>query len=125
MPCPLICAVMIPTSAPEAAAAWYARIFPAADRETLEMDAVPILRFPDLQIEFVPADGKSPSGTAGSIVYWSVDDFEDELARILNLGATLYRGPLRIENGQHMCQLQDPWGNCLGLRGPHTAPVAP
>ena len=34
------------------------------------------------------------------------------------LGAIRYRGPMAIEDGQRMCQVRDPWGNCIGLRGP-------
>jgi len=26
-----------------------------------------------------------------------------------------------IENGEAMCQVQDPWGNCIGLRGPSSS----
>ena len=25
---------------------------------------------------------------------------------------------MSIEGGQLMCQVQDPWSNCIGLRGP-------
>lgn len=31
--------------------------------------------------------------------------------------AALYRGPIGIEAGQRMCQVRDPWDNCIGLRG--------
>lgn len=39
------------------------------------------------------------------------------LAHGERLGAVRYRGPMQIEPGVWMCQVQDPWGNCLGLRG--------
>jgi predicted enzyme related to lactoylglutathione lyase len=69
-------------------------------------------------MEFVPADEKVAAGAAGSVVYWQVAHFDAALAHALNQGATLYRGPMPIEAGQAMCQVRDPWGNCVGLRGP-------
>ena len=32
-------------------------------------------------------------------------------------GATLYRGPLDIGNGQAVCQFADPFGNLIGVVG--------
>jgi len=40
------------------------------------------------------------------------------------LGASLYRGPMPIEDGLGMCQLADPFGNLLGLRGLFQADTA-
>ena len=70
------------------------------------------------RIEVVPSDSKVSSGPSGSVVYWRVAQFEEALAHFQGIGATLYRGPMRIEGGELMCQVQDPWGNCVGLRGP-------
>ena len=42
---------------------------------------------------------------------------EYEVERFLCLGATLYRGPIAIENELFMCQVKDPFGNLIGLRG--------
>ncbi len=102
-----------------AALDWYARALPAARRkivtfldthfECLELDGI--------QIEIVPADEKVASGAAGSVVYWAVDDFDAALTHFQSVGATLYRGPGEIEDGLRMCQVRDPWGNCIGLRG--------
>ena len=36
------------------------------------------------------------------------------------LGATLYRGPMLIENALAMCQVKDPFGNLIGLRGEYS-----
>jgi len=60
----------------------------------------------------------------GTVVYWRVAEFDEALAHLLGVGATLYRGPMAIEDGQLMCQVQDPWGNCLGLRGPSRSATA-
>jgi len=69
----------------------------------------------------LPSDGKVDSGASGSVVYWSVDRFDAALRGFESAGAVLYRGPLRLDDAQgvqYMCQVRDPWGNCIGLRGP-------
>lgn len=64
------------------------------------------------------ADAKAAAGTSGVVVYWQVANFREALAHIEALGAQLYRGPLLIDRGEAMCQVRDPWGNCIGRRGP-------
>jgi len=118
MPMQPIAAIMMHVGDVAAAHAWYRRAFPRAvparDAETafdyLEIDGVPV--------EFVPADAKVASGACGSVVYWQVEHLATALARFESVGATRYRGPMRIGGGQAMCQVRDPWGNCIGLRGP-------
>ncbi|TOL44982.1 glyoxalase/bleomycin resistance/dioxygenase family protein, partial [Vibrio parahaemolyticus] len=41
-------------------------------------------------------------------------------AHFQKLGARLYRGPMEIEDGLSMCQVEDPFGNLIGLRGKTT-----
>lgn len=82
------------------------------------MDNYEYLDVAGVMLEIVPADEKVSNGAAGSVVYWHTPDFEASLEHLLNMGATLYRGPLSIEAGKKMCQVRDPWGNCIGLRGP-------
>jgi predicted enzyme related to lactoylglutathione lyase len=109
---------MIHVSDVTAALTWYARAFPQATRKKL---AMPTFEFEYLDVdgvmlELVPADEKVSSGASGSVVYWKVPDVDQALAHFLSIGATLYRGPSGIEDGKRMCQVQDPWGNCIGLR---------
>ena len=116
----VIAAVMIHTPEPHAALAWYERVFPSAHRIALGHPSPEALRVGEVQIEFVPSDEMVAAGAAGTVVYWAVPDFALELQRLQGLGACLYRGPLQIEDGQAMCQVRDPWGNCLGIRGAFT-----
>ncbi len=106
--------------APDTAAAldWYSRAFPEAIARGLTSPEFTFLQLRSVRLEVVQSDEKVSSGPAGTVVYWSVRDFCAELSRLQGLGATLYRGPMEIEDGMSMCQVQDPWGNCLGLRGP-------
>jgi len=97
---------------------WYQRAFPEAKRIKLAPEDFECLEYRGIWIEIVGSDDKSGSSCGGSIVYWATPNFAYSLQHFLDLGATIYRGPLAIESGQRMCQVRDPWGNCLGLRGP-------
>ncbi|MDY0831642.1 MULTISPECIES: VOC family protein [unclassified Pseudomonas] len=54
--------------------------------------------------------GALPTHYSASLPAWSPTETS------VTLGATLYRGPMKIEGGEWMCQVRDPWGNCIGLR---------
>jgi predicted enzyme related to lactoylglutathione lyase len=97
---------------------WYAQAFPnALARNDLATPGLAVLVIDGVQIELVLADEKVASGPAGSVVYWWVPSVAEALARLQIIGGELYRGPMDIEQGLSMCQVKDPWGNCIGLRG--------
>lgn len=102
---------------------WYQQLFPNAERRRLEEDAFEYLSIEGISLEFVPADEKVAAGPCGSVVYWRVPELNSALVHAQIIGARLYRGPLQIENNVVICQIQDPWGNCIGLRGLASAPV--
>jgi predicted enzyme related to lactoylglutathione lyase len=118
MPEPALAAIMIHVADIDEARAWYARAFPSAVASRVPGTGFEYLVVGDVRLEFVPADEKVSSGPAGTIVYWEVPRFAPALAYLQSIGAKLYRGPLAIEDGRTMCQVRDPWGNCIGLRGP-------
>ncbi len=113
-----IAAVLVHVADVAAGLAWYQRAFPEAELRHVPEQDFTCLRLGDVQLEVVPADAKVAAGAAGTVVYWRVPALAPTLERLLALGATLYRGPMAIEDGLQMCQVRDPWGNCLGLRGP-------
>jgi predicted enzyme related to lactoylglutathione lyase len=115
-----IVAVMIHVPDVPAALDWYGRALAGATRRRLPPphDRMEVLDVGGVMVEVVPADDKVAASAAGSVVYWRVADFEAALRHLLSLGATLYRGPGEIEDRMRMCQVRDPWGNCIGLRGP-------
>jgi len=102
----------------QAATEWYTAAFPTATRIYHEPNDFGHLDLEGVAIEIVNADNKVASGAAGSVVYWRVADIQQETQRLVALGGKLYRGPMAIEDGEWMCQVQDPWGNCIGLRQP-------
>lgn len=112
-----IATVLVHVSDVKAGIAWYQLAFPAAVLTYIEEFNFDFLDIGGIQLEIVPSDEKVSSGACGSVVYWQVSDFGIALLHMQNIGAKLYRGPMEIENGQTICQVQDPWGNCIGLRG--------
>ena len=125
MPEPSIAAAMIHVASVDDAIAWYSRAFPTAVRRTVPGTTFEYLAVGQTRLEFVPSDAKVASGAAGTVVYWRVESFAQALAHFEAIGAQLYRGPLAIEAGESMCQVRDPWGNCIGLRGPSGIRVTP
>ena len=118
---PFVIAVMVHVSDPAAAMDWYQLAFPGSTRVSVDGHDFEYLQVGGAQgstrIEIVKADEKVSSGPSGTVVYWQVENITSSIAEFEKLGAKLYRGPLNIENGEAMCQVQDPWGNCIGLRG--------
>ncbi|CAG9228309.1 VOC domain-containing protein [Paraburkholderia tropica] len=112
-----ICAVLIYVPDVAAALDWYQSVFRGSERRRLSEFDFTCLDFKGISLEIVPSDEKLSSGAAGTVAYWAVEDFDDTLAHLLAVGATLYRGPGRIEDNKQMCMVRDPWGNCIGLRG--------
>ena len=120
-----IAAVLVHVSDVAAALAWYQRAFVRALPVRLAEPSFDCLSLDGVNIEIVPADAKVSSGESGSVVYWRVPALDAALAHFQSVGAVLYRGPMAIEDGQAMCQVRDPWGNCIGLRGPRSERTAP
>lgn len=97
--------------------AWYQKAFPMAKAHYLPEFEFTLLTIGDFQIEIVQADDKVNTGTAGVVLYWLTENLNESILDLENLGGTLYRGPLAIENGLSMCQIRDPFGNLIGLKG--------
>lgn len=112
-----IAAIMIHVGDVPAALAWYGRAFPDAVPMRDAASGFDYLALRGVALEFVPADSKVGSGPCGSVVYWDVADFAATLAHLTAVGARRYRGPLHVGDGLAMCQVRDPWDNCIGIRG--------
>ena len=96
---------------------WYEAAFQDASRTKEEEGEFEYLVIDGIVLEVVNADEKVPVGAAGTIVYWATENFEDRLAYLLSIGATIYRGPMTTVNGLKLCQIKDPFGNSFGIRG--------
>jgi predicted enzyme related to lactoylglutathione lyase len=115
-----VAAVLVHVSDLDAGRGWYQRAFPDAV-VTTSPSGFGYLQIGQTQLEIVWADDKVASGAAGSVVYWGVEDFPQALRHLESLGGELYRGPMKIDGDLWMCQVRDPWGNCVGLRGPEVS----
>ncbi len=50
--------------------------------------------------------------------YLNVDDFKIFVERAKSFEMKIYRGPLEVkEIGRTICQLEDPFGNVIGVEG--------
>jgi predicted enzyme related to lactoylglutathione lyase len=95
---------------------WYERAFPDASRHQVAGDDFEYLVVDGVALEVVRSDSKVSSGAAGTVAYWYTDNLESRIEFLIALGATLFRGPMDIGNGQSMCQVKDPFGNPIGIR---------
>lgn len=96
---------------------WYAKAFPESKAVYLESSDFTLLDINGFLLEIVQADEKVDSGKSGTVMYWSVPQLDIAINYFKSIGAKLYRGPMAIENGLGMCQVEDPFGNLIGLRG--------
>ncbi len=113
-------AILVHVPNVEAGLQWYQQAFPEAIPTHISDFDFMVLNINGFSLEIVQSDDKVSEGKKGTVVYWSVTDLSIALAHFEALGATLYRGPMEIENGLSMCQVEDPFGNLIGLRGATT-----
>jgi predicted enzyme related to lactoylglutathione lyase len=67
----------------------------------------------------------TPTGPVGAVLYWHVDDLEHELARLVELGATVHEQPQDRGHGFVTATVLDPFGNLLGIMyNPHYVEIA-
>ena len=113
-------AVLIHVPDVNAGLEWYQSVFPDAVLQNMGISEFYVLDINGFALEIVQSDSKVGSGKQGTVLYWSVHSLSEAVSRIQSLGGTIYRGPMRIEHNQSMCQIEDPFGNLIDLRGMST-----
>ena len=101
---------MYPVADLDQAKAWYTEVFgvtPYFDQPFYVGFAIG-----GFELGLVP-DGQP--GTAGSRVFWGVDDIEADVTRIVALGATVLNEIQDVGEGIKVAELNDPFGNVLSL----------
>jgi predicted enzyme related to lactoylglutathione lyase len=64
-------------------------------------------------------------GTAGGTAYWGTADAAAELARLVDLGATVEMAVTDVGDGILVATVRDPYGNLFGvIENPHFNPGA-
>jgi len=110
-------AVLVHVPDDPAALEWYKKAFAGATLQSIEDSEFQILDVNGFSLEIVQSDSKASSGKQGTVLYWSVESLPEAINYFKSLGATIYRGPMDIENNLRMCQMEDPFGKLIGLRG--------
>ena len=102
--------VKVPVTDLARAKAWYGEVFGTAPY--FDQPFYVGFAIGGFELGLVP-DGVP--GTAGSVAYWGVDDIDAAVARILALGAVEHSPIQDVGEGIRVAELQDPFGNVLGL----------
>ncbi len=110
-------ALLIYVNDVEAGVDWYKKAFSEAQLKYLKKFDITVLDIHGFLLEIVQADARVGSGKFGTVVYWSVSNLDKTIDHFKSLGAKVYRGSMPIEDGLRMCQVEDPFGNLIGLRG--------
>ncbi|MET9571659.1 VOC family protein [Streptomyces virginiae] len=112
----------------EAAKAWYTEVLGIAPY--FERPGYAEFRIGDYQHEIGIVDRRyAPPGAAkepgGAVAYWAVDDLQEVLRRLLELGAEEYQPVTAHGDGGFVtAAVTDPFGNVLGImRNPHYVEV--
>ncbi|OON63609.1 glyoxalase/bleomycin resistance/extradiol dioxygenase family protein [Massilia sp. KIM] len=102
------------TNLPEAGA-WYAKVvgkppyFDQAFYIGFEVGGFELGLVPDGQ-----------PGAAGGTAYWGTADIEAELARLVQLGASVHEAVQDVGDGIRVATVRDPYGNLFGIiQNPH------
>lgn len=111
-----------------AARKWYSELFgiePYFAKPNAENPAYLEFRVGDFQHELGIIDSKyaphkTGAAAGGSIMYWHVDNLEEMLERVKNMGAVEHEGITERGAGFVTASVVDPFGNILGLMyNPH------
>jgi predicted enzyme related to lactoylglutathione lyase len=102
--------VAYPVADLAAAKEWYSKVFDSAPY--FDQPFYVGFNIGGFELGLIP-DGTP--GTAGSMVYWGVDDIEAEVARITALGARPHGAIQDVGEGIKTVELADPFGNLLCL----------
>ncbi len=99
---------------------WYQSFFDQIPTE--KNDKFASFKIANVIFELVEPDDRSPQSKGGSVGYWRVDNLSVAIQHAINLRGKIYRGPLKVaETQQTIAQIQDPYGNILGLIENHFA----
>lgn len=95
----------------EKAALWYAKVLHLEPEH--QDDKLVKFKVGDVELVFIKSSESYAPQSA--VIYWQVEDVEQDLARLLKLGATLKK-PLSINFiGKKEAVVTDPFGNVIGI----------
>lgn len=108
---------------PRAAASWWAALLEVGD-DSIHVDG-DFVRFTADRVEFGfhPADDERNPRAGSPVPYLLASDLAGDMARAIQCGATLHRGPLDVDPGRTICQLVDPFGTVFGIDNRSDGPL--
>lgn len=68
------------------------------------------------EMGFHYADEKTKDLIGNQVCYWETDNIEESIEKLQEMGATLYRGPLHLQEGGIICQMLTPFNFIIGLK---------
>ncbi|MFG1520255.1 MAG: VOC family protein [Thermoplasmataceae archaeon] len=92
---------------------WYLQAFGGSSE--FESELYNSIRAGGVSIGFHPSDKKTQPGVRGQVAYWLVDDISIAIRHFIELGCTIFRGPIKSVDSESVVQLIDPFGNAIGL----------
>ncbi len=111
--------VIYPVANLAEAAAWYARV--AGKAPYFDQPFYVGFEIGGFELGLIP-DGQP--GTSGATAYWGTQDADAELARLLELGATVDSPVADVGEGIRVATVRDPFGNLFGIiQNPHFDPA--
>ena len=95
------------------AKAWYAKAFQVAPY----FDQAFYVGFnvAGYELGLMEDDIPTADKTANVLSYWGVENVEQEVKRLLELGATEDTKPTKVGGEIKVATVKDPWGNVIGL----------
>lgn len=95
--------------------AWYGRVLGA--EPYFDQPYYVGFRVGGFELGLVPDGAPGPAGVQ---VYWGVDDLDEELSRLWDLGAKVHEAPKDVGGGIKVASVFDPFGNIFALiENPH------
>ncbi|MEU8782038.1 VOC family protein [Streptomyces sp. NPDC048637] len=113
--------IMIFAEDPDEAAGWWSHLLDTpVHREVAGTHVYAWLDVGGVEFGFHMLDEQRNKRGGSPVPYWSVDDIESALTKLLAEGCTQHRGPLDIGDGtgRQIAQVVDPFGNIIGIDGP-------
>jgi lactoylglutathione lyase len=67
------------------------------------------------ELGLMPDDTAAAGKTSNVLSYWGVEHIEQEMDRLIQLGATEDTAPTNVGGDIMVATVKDPWGNVIGL----------
>lgn len=96
-----------------AAKEWYSKAF----NTTPYFDEVFYVGFDieGYELGLVPDEEIGLQKSSNVVIYWGVDNIQEEFDRLLNLGATPFENPENVGGELMVATVRDPWSNVIGI----------